>query len=108
MLAEDVIRWTDSIGLIYAQLVLAFAHLAPGAALVTSVRARPLAWVVDVINFLLGAFDDVRAVNPTFQARRPFANVVCTGFRCAVDSREYEARLDRLRACVAYLENASA
>ena len=109
MLADDVIRWNDSIGLVYAQVLLAFQHLAPGGALVISCRTRPLRWVVDIVQFLFGAFDTVTAVNPTYQARRPFAYVVCRGFRMAsgTPGMDRDDALRRLREALVYLEESS-
>lgn len=107
MLVDDAIRWNDSIGLVYAQLLLAFQHLAAGGALVTSLRARPLAWVVDIVHLFRRAFEDVRVLNPTYQARRPYVYVVCRGFRMDAAGQEREECLRRLRACVDFLEGAS-
>ena len=107
MMADDVIRWNRATGLVYAQILLAVQHLAPDGALVISCRTRPLHWVVDIIRFLFSAFGSVTAVNPTYQARRPFAYIVCRSFRMAAGvpgTAERDDALRRLHAAVAYLE----
>ena len=97
--------WNGTVCLTYAQLLLAFRHLAAHGALVLSIRARPLRWVVDILQMLRGVFRTVVAVKPPYQARRSFLYLVCRGFQANGDERyRYERRL---RKCVEYLENTS-
>ncbi|TFY62293.1 hypothetical protein EVJ58_g3950 [Rhodofomes roseus] len=100
---KDDVRWNESIGLVYAQLLVAFQHLAQGGSLITSLRSRPLNWIVDVFRALDITFESVHAVNTQYQGRRPFVYVVCRGFRA--DPDEKNNYIHRLRACIEYLDN---
>ncbi|KAH9912465.1 uncharacterized protein B0H18DRAFT_1157309 [Fomitopsis serialis] len=102
---RDDVRWTQSIALTYAQLLIAFQHIAQDGSLVISLRSRPLNWVVDIVRALDEAFTSVHAVNTMYQGRRPFVNVVCRGFRAGTDERNEYIR--RLRLCVRYFETTS-
>ncbi|KAH9829825.1 S-adenosyl-L-methionine-dependent methyltransferase [Rhodofomes roseus] len=103
MLADNKIPWNLTIRLVYAQLLVAFQYIAQGGSLVISFRSRPVSWVVDIVRFIGQTFTSVAAENPSFQARRSFAYVVCRGFKAGGD--EKKRYIQRLRECVDYLEN---
>ncbi|TFY62301.1 hypothetical protein EVJ58_g3949 [Rhodofomes roseus] len=105
MLADNKIPWNLTIRLVYAQLLVAFQYIAQGGSLVISFRSRPVSWVVDIVRFIGQTFTSVAAENPSFQARRSFAYVVCRGFKAGGDEKKRD--IQRLRECVDYLENIS-
>ncbi|KZT64735.1 hypothetical protein DAEQUDRAFT_814788 [Daedalea quercina L-15889] len=103
MLGGDVVPWNQSVRLTHAQLLMAVQHLAPNGTLVMSLKARPLHWIVDIVEVLRDLFTSVVAVKPQSQARRSFVYMVCRGFRADVGSKG--RYILRLRECLEYLNN---
>ncbi|KAH9925761.1 uncharacterized protein B0H18DRAFT_1008117 [Fomitopsis serialis] len=103
MLADDIIPWADTTRLVYAQLLVSLQHIAQGGSLVIGLRSLPLRWIVDIVRLLGQAFASIKAENPSYQGRRPFAYIVCKGF--SATDEEKVRYIHRLGECIEYLGN---
>lgn len=100
MLAEDSVPWARKIHLTFAQLLVAFQHIAIGGTLIVSLRTRPFDWVIDIVAMLKLTFESVDIVKPSFQAKTSFAYFICQGFSHAA------VTVHHIRRCIQYLQYA--
>ena len=104
MLSEDRPEWKNRIHLVYAQLTVAFQHIAPDGSLVISLQTRPFDWNVDIIETLRQCFRTLTAVKPDYQRLRSIAYIVCQDYLANDESRS--AFLLRLETGIQYLGRA--